>query len=569
MTITKTAIYARYSCDKQNETSLEDQIRRCKEIAAQHGLTVDDELIFTDAAMSGREESMHKREGYRRFSEGWDAGDFTVFLVDEFSRLSREPVEQALIMRKLDRNRRLRMITGENIDTSDSDWNLRLGLQGLLAQQEIRKIQYRVGRGMVGQLERGFMIATPAFGYDLKREFDALGNRVGTHWVVNEQEAAIVRTIFENREAGKSMHEIAAWLNSEGIACSRKARSHDGGYWRPSRVKNLLANTIYRGEFVWHGSTTHRYRSNAIGIPVQTQIYARPALRLVSTETWQRCNTKSISRSGYGSGKNALGGLLACGYCGGTLVLTALQRCRSLYCANCTVAKSSNAEQGRLTGTVAIRGVQFLLHEALKHFLTPAFLEAFRNSLRQRLTGDKKQEIEAAKSRLKKVQTAQERLSHMLADVSQDDSVLMRRYEETRQKVSEAQEHLKSLEAGFVAIDKKALEMQLLVDPAKLLDGIFDAEIEPHRLRAMLNRLFPSIVLEKKTTRYTSVFRIKFSAGHALAIASDTERMLADTTEIRFQLKYRLGCLTKHRAPCWEVDILGTETGTAQSSCVC
>ncbi|MBV5346948.1 recombinase family protein [bacterium] len=569
MTDTKTAIYARYSCDKQNETSLEDQIRRCKEIAVQHGLIVDEALIFTDSALSSREEATHKREGYRRFLKGWDAGEFTAFLVDEFSRLTREPVEQAVIMRKLDRNRRVRMITGENIDTNDADWGLRLGLQGVLAQQEIRKLQYRVRRGVIGQLERGYMIGSPAFGYEMKRFFDAQGDRIGSRWVVSEQNAAIVRKIYEQRESGQSMHEIAAWLNSQGIACSRKAQSQDGGYWRPSRVKNLLANTIYRGEFIWHGSTTHRYRANAIGIPVVTRSYLRPELRLVSDDTWHRCNTKSISRSGYGGGKNPLSGLLSCGYCGGTLVLTAQQRCRSLYCANCTVAKSSNAEHGRLTGTVAALGVQFLLREALKQFLTPEFQDAFRNSLRLRLTGDNQQEIEALVARLKKLQATQDRLSHMLADISQEDPVLMQRYTETRQKVVDEQVHLKSLETGFVAIDKKALQAQLQANPAKLLDGIFEAEVEPQRLRAMLHRLFPSITFEKKASRYTSVFGIKFSAGHALAIASSTETVMEDAIELRFQLKYHPSCPTKPRTAYWSVDTLDTIPELPENDLVC
>jgi site-specific DNA recombinase len=54
------AIYARYSSDLQRPTSIEDQIRRCKEFAARQGWTVVEEFICFDeartaATLAGRE----------------------------------------------------------------------------------------------------------------------------------------------------------------------------------------------------------------------------------------------------------------------------------------------------------------------------------------------------------------------------------------------------------------------------------------------------------------------------------------------------------------------------------
>ena len=45
------AIYARYSSDKQRETSLEDQERTCRRRAEQEGWTVV--KVYGDAAISG------------------------------------------------------------------------------------------------------------------------------------------------------------------------------------------------------------------------------------------------------------------------------------------------------------------------------------------------------------------------------------------------------------------------------------------------------------------------------------------------------------------------------------
>jgi site-specific DNA recombinase len=55
------AIYARFSSDMQNKTSIDDQIRECKDAAARYGWTVLDEYIRFDEATSGQ--SLVGRDG--------------------------------------------------------------------------------------------------------------------------------------------------------------------------------------------------------------------------------------------------------------------------------------------------------------------------------------------------------------------------------------------------------------------------------------------------------------------------------------------------------------------------
>lgn len=537
----KAAIYARYSDDKQSDTSIDDQVRCCQALAQRHALWVPEDLIFTDSAITGTELGTQKRAGYQAAIKAWDAREFDILIVDEFSRLSRDPVEQALIMRRLENNNRLRLLTNDGIDTRESDWALRLGLQGVLAQQESRKIRDRVGRGMVGQLERGYMIATPPFGYDLKRTVDSDGRSLGTSWVINEEEAKVVREVFAMREQGRSMHQIAAHLNTHGIPIVRERRTPEGGFWRPSRVRNMLGNTIYRGVFVWHGSTTYQARANKRGIAVKPVHYPRPELRLVSDETWHRCNTNTHSRTGYGGGKHFLAGLVTCGCCSGTLVLTAPSKSRrSLLCAGCTTSAQVRSEPGeRLTGTVAVTGMTLLLEHALGAFLTPSFLEAFRASLRLRLTGDHRDELRACKQRLNQLSASGKRLLRMITNATEDDPALEQEYAQLKDRISKTEARMATLEAGGAAIDAKAADAQLKANPATLLKDLFTGAVAPERLRAVLARLMPSIVFEGKQGRYRSYFRIQFAPGTALAIASGTAELGSDVMTQRFELSYK------------------------------
>lgn len=553
--MTQLAIYARYSCDKQNETSLEDQIRRCTELAQRHGLSVSKDLIYTDAAVSGTDKGDALREGYRRLREDWDAGKFDVLVVDEFSRLSRDNVEQAVLQKRLEKSRRVRLITADGVDTQDPDWQLRLGFQGLIAQQESRKLSYRVDRGMVGQLERGYMIATPAFGYRLQRVFDDNQNHIGSRWGIHEENASIVRQVFDKRAKGESMHKIAAWLNQKGVSCSRKGRDGQEAHWRPARVKNMLKNAIYKGIFVWRGSTTYAKKMKELGDEVQSVEYLRPELRLVSDEVWTRCNNRSVSRSGYGGGQHALTGVLTCGCCGATLAVSAMRRCRSLYCPVCTELKSSTGATNGLTATVAVAGVQFMLTRALQLFISEPFLHAFRQSLRQRLTSDNSAEIEECAARLKKLKNAQERISCMLADAEGDDETLEKRYKETRKQVIEAQQQLTKLQAGAQVLDRSAVEVQLQVDPREMLSKLFDADVPPHELRTILARLFPMVVFEGKEGRYISKFRVRFAPGMALSMASGTECLTEKEVEARFKLQY-IPSNQKEKPGYWNVETL-------------
>lgn len=157
--MTKLALYARYSCDQQKETSIDDQLRRCRDFARQLGLADAQALVFKDEALSGTFKHTDKRIGYQALLAAWDANEFTVLIVDEFSRLTRDAVEQARLMRRLETNRRVRLITANGIDTDRPNWQLHVGLVGLVGQQATRDTQHRVERGMLGQLERGYLAA--------------------------------------------------------------------------------------------------------------------------------------------------------------------------------------------------------------------------------------------------------------------------------------------------------------------------------------------------------------------------------------------------------------------------
>ncbi len=552
----RTAVYARYSTDSQSPTSLDDQIRRCRELAARHGLIVDDALIFTDSEISGKDSKVSSRPGYQALRQAWREHRFQAIIVDELSRLARGPREQGALHADLEEDKRIRLLTVDGIDSGNPGWNMFFSMQGALAQEELRRLRHRVPRGMQGQLERGFMVATPAFGYALHRHYDEKGNRIATEWVIHEERAAIVREIFQRRAAGQSLTQIARWLNEAGIPLAREGRNEDGGFWRSTRIRNLLANPIYRGIFVWHNSSCYRSKMLSENNPVQPVEYARPKLRLVSDEIWYQCNQKTHSRSGYGGGKSPLSGLISCGRCGTILTIgkPKNRRASSLYCSACAIAKGDNLQADRLTNTINSLCIQSLLETALEHYMTPAFIKAYHEALSRKLDGGGQEEINTCRKQLTQLRNAQTRFSRMLGADTEDDPVLEQRYQEVRQKIRDTEKRLTSLEEGHVRADASVVAIQKKADPRRLAQKLFTADIPPEKLRAVLARIFPKIVFEGKPPpppgqRYSRVahFRIHFAPGAILAQASNTSIVLDNELVMRIKMRYIPGITSQKR----------------------
>ena len=84
-------IYARYSSERQNEQSIEGQLRKCNEYAAQNGLTVVDTYI--DRAMTGTNDN---RPDFQRMIRDSAKKSFQIVLVYKFDRFSRNKYETAM-----------------------------------------------------------------------------------------------------------------------------------------------------------------------------------------------------------------------------------------------------------------------------------------------------------------------------------------------------------------------------------------------------------------------------------------------------------------------------------------
>ena len=92
-------IYARYSSDKQRETSIDDQIRLSQQRAALENMNVGQ--VFRDEGISGMT-SITERPGATAMMEAAKARLFDVLIIEGLDRLARDRVDQEVTVRLLE-----------------------------------------------------------------------------------------------------------------------------------------------------------------------------------------------------------------------------------------------------------------------------------------------------------------------------------------------------------------------------------------------------------------------------------------------------------------------------------
>lgn len=541
----KAAIYARYSTEEQRATSIEDQVRRTREKAESLGYEVPDDLIFSDAIITGTAKGLAKRVGYQRLLRAWDNKEFDALIVDEVCRLAREPVALANLQVRIE-NTKVRLVSTDGIDSAVPGWQLQFGFCGVIASHFVRETGHRVIRGMIGQLERGFMIAAPPFGYESVRQGEE-----GTNWLIVEENAKHVRNIFQQRRKGASLNAIAKSLNEQGLASPRISKNGTIRYWRPGTVRQMLRNTIYRGLFVWNGSPFSKAKEKRGETVLQEMNYLRPQLRLIDDDTWFFCNQEGKGSIVRGGDKHVFAGLVSCGTCNAKLTVATGGSSPSLYCAQCAQAEAA-AVVGRVSAYVSAKGLEAVLIQAIEKLFSGHIELMFKEKLRARLEGGQEQEIVLLNQKLLKKEKSLKTLLRLLSSSETEDPAAEIEYRQVLNDKHRLASELARLETAWSTTDIKAIERQLETNPRKLLPRLFSGEVPTEETRAALRRLFPKIIFGGKLSRFCSLFSIECAPGVTLAEVSGTHVIDNEVVNLEF-------CVTggSKRPSTWLVEEMG------------
>lgn len=231
------AVYARVSTEHEAQISaLENQIQYYDNILKDHPNWILVER-YIDKGITGT--SMQKRDSFMRMMKDASENKFNLILTREVSRFARNTADTL---------QQVRVLMGYNVGVyfvedhiwtfgTDDDWELKLSLMATLAQNESRKISSRVKAGQNISFQNGVPYGNGnILGY----------NRVGKEMVINEEQAATVKRIFELYLSGKGLRSIKFILEQEG-----RKTSYGKTKWAQEVISRVLKNEFYTGTIVY------------------------------------------------------------------------------------------------------------------------------------------------------------------------------------------------------------------------------------------------------------------------------------------------------------------------------
>lgn len=305
------AIYARYSSERQNPKSIDDQVRECQAAIAAKGETAI-ARAFSDAGASGAHAA--QRPGYLSLRDAIKARAIDAVMAEDTDRYARQLEEMARLYAVAD-------YAGVELWTiADGQvTQLHTGLKGLMGELYLKAVAEKTRRGLIGVVKRGGIPGGRCYGYDVT-------GKAGR--AINEEQAAIVTRIYDEYASGKSPRAICRDLNREGVAGPR------GGIWRVStvignakRLNGTLNNPIYIGRLAFNRQSFRKDpetgKRQARGNPQDQWIYEdHPELAIVGMDLWQRVARRrqglstGLRPEAYRRPVSLLSGLVRCAACG-------------------------------------------------------------------------------------------------------------------------------------------------------------------------------------------------------------------------------------------------------------
>jgi site-specific DNA recombinase len=260
----RAALYARFSTENQRKESVDDQFRECQAVADREGLIVV--AKYQDEGISG---GTAKRAGYQAMLTAARGAEFDILISEDVSRLWRSRAEFGPRSAELE-DLGIHWISCVGQDTRRDGWGLVIQILQAMGEQQRREASYRTRRGLRGKALAGKSTGGRAYGFTSIDDPSGERNKDGTAVkirVVNEDQAKVVRQIYEWRAAGWSGQRIARQLNEDKVpppgatwqrvntGPNRKNTSqgwtHSAIVGDPKKGVGILNNPIYKGEVVW------------------------------------------------------------------------------------------------------------------------------------------------------------------------------------------------------------------------------------------------------------------------------------------------------------------------------
>lgn len=425
------AVYGRYSSDKQAPTSADDQIARCVQVVEQRGGVVAPANRFKDEAISG---AKSQRPGLDRLMEKVRKRELDLIVVEDLDRLSRDLGDTLAIFDSLNWHDVEMLSVSDGMSTNAPSAKNQVVFKGMMAEGFLAALRDKTFRGQEQRFRQGYATGAVSYGFRTTPKRNLEGVVVAHNIHVDEAQAEVIRRIFAEYLAGRSIVHIARTLNDEGVPPPRSRKRKGLPLWGDTTIRAILHNETYAG--VWrygvrqwgiNPENEKRQPRKTLTRPVP-EPQKREHLRIVDDETWAATQTRLAAiRAHYCKGRGARGqtiqgkvskyllsGLLVCDHCGALMFINGGEKRRY----RCT----ANARRGTCTNRLAVTEeiARTRIMEALRKVLSSDWGLAYARKVAAAQEGDqarsRDKELASKRAELEKTEERIKNLVTQLAD---------------------------------------------------------------------------------------------------------------------------------------------------------
>lgn len=279
----KAAIYARFSTENQDATTIDAQVNKCLERVKEHAKEVYE--VYTDYAVSGTHTD---RPGLKKLREDAKAGLFSYVYVNDSSRLSRHARDFGNIV--FDEFTPLGIVLIEchqNTRSDGPDAEFIATIMGALNQKQIQVISYQTHTKLADLHRQNSWTGGTAYGYKIV-PVDPSRPDKQQKLVFDETQSNTIRLIAQKWLETGSVDAVVAHLNANNVPPPRRKSG-----WLPATVRCILRCERYVGVFKWN---THKWirpdRNSKKKLPVERpesehMVSNVPELAIFDKDTWQ------------------------------------------------------------------------------------------------------------------------------------------------------------------------------------------------------------------------------------------------------------------------------------------
>ena len=315
-------LYIRLSREDENKTDVSESITNQKSLLLQYvkenNLRVYD--IYIDDGYSG---TTFDRPGFNRLINDIENKLVNMVITKDMSRLGRDYIKTGYYLEKYFPEHNIRYIAiTDNIDTYlDNSNNDIAPFKAIMNDYYAKDISKKIKSSLRAKQKEGKWVGSRCpYGYDKD-----INNK--NHLVINEEQAGIVRYIFDLSLNGLTCFKIANKLTLENIKTPAQYYNFNWknnyninmGKWHPKTIKDILTNRLYTGDLVQNRRSKVNYKIKKVVYNKECNYIVVPNTHeaIIDKELFDRVQSlipKNVGRNEKRE-NHLLDGLLYCGEC--------------------------------------------------------------------------------------------------------------------------------------------------------------------------------------------------------------------------------------------------------------